>query len=420
MDAVQKVKCSRRRIPVLRLAGSSVGGATVDDVTDLRTHAVPLSGVEPDLPEDDLDPLLDRLASARVIGLGEATHGDHESFAFKVRLIRALVRRGRCDVVIFERGVAEMDAYDRYVTGQTPTVVVDQRLYPWITEEVRDLLDWLHRWNQGGGTVRLAGMDMYNQVALRLAIPLLHDLGAEPPPLWREIQAELQRPFDPATWFPAALDRWDAARPPTLAGDTPTHRWVLLLAASFRQWLAYSALTNDPTAKPWEWRDQALAENTLAQLDRFGPRTKAVLWAHNGHVYHEPPVAGSHLRARLGPAYRSVCCTFGTGAFNAGAGTVNPVTKLPEGSIDWTLRPYAADPPPEDALEWMLGQLDLACFVVEPARVASLLEQRSIRNVGAAVFAGREQFSHRCVPADVYDLLVYFRKVRPSWLLPSP
>lgn len=64
------------------------------------------------MPEDDLVPLRERLAGARLIGLGEATRGGHESFAFKCRLIQALVHRGKCGVVIFERGVAEMDALD--------------------------------------------------------------------------------------------------------------------------------------------------------------------------------------------------------------------------------------------------------------------------------------------------------------------
>ncbi|MGI8916591.1 MAG: erythromycin esterase family protein [Chloroflexota bacterium] len=138
----------------------------MDTLTQLRSLAIPLAGADPALPEDDLAPLQGRLAGARLVGLGEATHGDHESFAFKRRLIQALVRRHACDVVIFERGVAEMDAYDRYVTRQTPTLTMGNDLHPWVTEEVRDLVVWLRDRNPAGGTVRLAGMEMQSPAAV--------------------------------------------------------------------------------------------------------------------------------------------------------------------------------------------------------------------------------------------------------------
>src|SRR5919108_939520 len=147
----------------------------MDDVAALRAHAIPLAGTEPDLAEDDLAPLLERLAGARLVGLGEASHGDHESFQVKRQLIQALVRRQGFTVVIFEKGVAEMDAYDRYVTGTTDaSPSMGRELYPWITEEVRDLFVWLRDWNAAGGNVRLAGMDTQSAaVPMRLALRLL-------------------------------------------------------------------------------------------------------------------------------------------------------------------------------------------------------------------------------------------------------
>lgn len=383
----------------------------------MRAAAIFLAGVDPTLPEDDLTPLLDRLAEARLVGLGEATHGDHESFAFKCRLIRALVRRHGCNLVIFERNAAEMDAYDRYVTGDTAALPMGQALYPWRTAEVRDLFQWLRDWNGRGGTVRLAGMDMFSPAGLTLALALLDEAESPVPEVWRQLATEARPMRAPDPWHETALVRWQAAAPPFIDQTDPRGRWVALLTATFGQWLEYAVLARDPEGKPWELRDRCMAENALAQLDRFGPATKATIWAHNSHVYHEPPVAGSHLRAHLGPAYRSVCCVFGHGSFNAGSGTVDVETKRPEGSIDWTLRPHVADPPPDNSLEHVLDQLDFPCYAVEPARVDALGSKLSIRNVGIPVFAGLGQFSHACVPVDVYDLLVYFREVQPSRLL---
>jgi erythromycin esterase len=166
-------------------------GVVEDDLAALRAHAIPLAGAEPDLPEDDLGPLLERLAGAQLVGLGEATHGDHGSFAFKVRLIQALVRRGRCDVVVFERGVAEMDAFDRYVTGDAEDLPpTGEGLYPWRVEEVRDLFRWLRTWNAAGGDVRVAGMDMQSPAGLPLALRLLDEAGTVAPGTWRRLAAE--------------------------------------------------------------------------------------------------------------------------------------------------------------------------------------------------------------------------------------
>src|SRR5919108_5070177 len=146
----------------------------MDDVAALRAHAIPLAGTDPELAEDDLAPLLGRLAGARLVGLGEATHGDHESFQLKRRLIQALVRQRGFTVVLFERGPAEMDAYDRYVTGASDTLPLGNELHPWRTEEVRDLSGWLRAWNSGhagdagqagraaDGPVRVAGVTVHS------------------------------------------------------------------------------------------------------------------------------------------------------------------------------------------------------------------------------------------------------------------
>jgi hypothetical protein len=50
--------------------------------------------------------------------------------------------------------------------------------------------------------------------------------------------------------------------------------------------------------------------------------------------------------------------------------------------------------------------------------VVSLQQERQHRNVGVAIYEGLGQFSHRNVPAAVFDMLVYFRQGRPALALP--
>jgi erythromycin esterase len=395
----------------------------MDPTDQLRAVAIPLAGADPSLPEDDLAPLLERLAGARLIGLGEATHGDHESFAFKCRLIQALVRRGHCDVVIFERGVAEMDAYDRYVTGADDDLPMGNELYPWQVEEVRDLFVWLRAWNAGHApddAVRVAGMDMQSPAGLPLALRLLGEVGTAAPAVWRRLAAEADERKRDLPWLEAALATWQETAPPPLDRSDPHQRWIALLARTFGQWLEVWPywLTKEPPWRYYELRDRCMAENTLAQSDRLRPGGRAAIWAHNFHVWLGPAKVGCHLRADLGPAYRSVGFAFGRGQINAGSSKVNAETKAPEGPFDWTLRPQTTESPAAGSMEDALDQLDLDAYAIAPADIEAFRQPLRMREIGAAVVENLSQFTqNQVVPADVFDLLVYFREVQPSRLL---
>src|SRR5438093_5454663 len=329
-----------------------------DDLAALRAHAIPLAGVDPARPDDDLAPLLDRLAGARLVGLGEATHGDHESFQFRSRLVQALVRHRSLGAVLFEAGPAEMDPFDRYVTGAADALPTGGELSFWWTEELRDLLVWLRAWNaeHPEARVRVGGTTPVGARGLVLALRLLDEAGIAAPAAWRRLLEEAApgRLRD-LPWVEAALAAWRAT--PPLDGADPHRRWVALLAETFPQALeVWSGRVPPPVQVALQ--DRYLAENALAQLDRFGTGAPAALLAHNLHVWLEPWRAGGRLRERLGAGYRAVFATFGRGEYNAYARSR---------SGEW--RPHACPPPPPGSMEHLLDRLDLACCALEPARM---------------------------------------------------
>ena len=86
----------------------------------VAANAIPLETVEADGALTDLLPLREMIGDARVVALGEATHGTHEFFTVKHRLVRFLVTQlGFTDFALETSltDAAEIDKYVRRGTG---------------------------------------------------------------------------------------------------------------------------------------------------------------------------------------------------------------------------------------------------------------------------------------------------------------
>ncbi len=83
----------------------------------------------------DLDPLLDRIGGARVVAIGEASHGTSEYYAWRAALTRRLVEEHDFSFVAVEGDWPDCYRVDRSV-----------RLRPGADEDPRDALDAFDRW----------------------------------------------------------------------------------------------------------------------------------------------------------------------------------------------------------------------------------------------------------------------------------
>ena len=97
-----------------------------DDVRDL---ALPLREAA------DLDPLMERIGDARIVLLGEASHGTHEYYAWREQLTRRLVAERGFGVVAVEGDWPDCYEVNRCV-----------RLRPGAAADPRDVLDAFDRW----------------------------------------------------------------------------------------------------------------------------------------------------------------------------------------------------------------------------------------------------------------------------------
>jgi erythromycin esterase-like protein len=265
--------------------------------------------------ESDLDRLLDQLAAARVVLIGEVGHGAHELNDLRGTLTRKLIAERGFAAVAIVGGWAEALRVDRYVRGQGDDEDAAAALggfdrFPgwlWRNADVGAFTEWLATWNAQRPAEQRAGfygLDLYSMYA---AIGSLLSLLDEADPAAAGAARALYTGLDQvagagAGEAPGALElpagcedevvaqlvemqRRHAARSGrTPAGDGWFHAMqaahVLKNAEAY-----YRALLRGRVA--WNLRDARMADtlDLLAdRLGRSGAPAKLIVWAHNRHV----------------------------------------------------------------------------------------------------------------------------------------
>lgn len=333
----------------LSLAGCATRSAPTTIDAWLERDAVRLVDGEPAaLPQ--------ALLRARVVGLGEATHGQRESFAWKLALTMQLVRDHGVRVVAYEASASKAVACDDYIAGRSDDIDTAMKglgMLIWQVEENARLLRELRAWNERAAEadrVRFIGVDVQDLAAaaarLRSALGPAHaELGARAVKVASAFEESVPKMMSGERGpYEAALgDVGEVlALVDAVASTGGTDAAEIALRRS-----EYLHAVNVPSSAGA--RDRGMAELLLAQLDGIGPDAKAVVWAHNLHVFRSPmlyvgttePALGGVLGAACGDRYYALGVFFGEGEFAA----------LDRGENGWGFRTYAIDPPPESAFE---------------------------------------------------------------------
>lgn len=411
----------------------------------LRDHALPFVTAEPTDDFSDLQPLKQLIGDARIVALGEATHGTHEFQAMKHRLVRFLVSEMGFTDFAMEANLPESERINDYVqtgTGDLKQLLIGQHFWTWNTEEVRDMIDWMRMHNQSPGTaprVRFQGFDLqYIDVAQGNVLAYLRrvDPPAAVAAAARFAYPGLYRPGqDSLALLPSAPTQTQTTY---LANVQAIHDELLASRARYEAISTPGAFADAlqdarivvqgidtilaSARKHYDARDRYMAENVTWLLGRAGSDAKMILWAHNEHVgtlpYGDTTVAGMGiksmgmwLRERYGVTMRVVGQTFYVGACNAVEGTVTEV---------------AVPPPPPDSYEKAFHETGLSRLIVDlrgmqPGTIATdwLAGPHRLRLIGASYdeAAADKYFSSVPLPQK-FDALISFENGTATQLLP--
>ena len=272
----------------------------------LRPHTVELPN--PDLAVE-FGAFFDDFGSARVVLLGEASHGTSEFYRARAAITRNLVENHGFTIVAVEADWPDAGRIDRYVRHRGPGNYDEESFarfptWMWRNREVAGFIDWLRDYNERQPEERRAsfrGLDVYS---LRGSIAAVLDYLDRVDP---EEASRARRRYGCLTpWHvePAWYGRAVVTGQRDPCEDEVVEQLSQLLgkqvqyaqsdgedffdaaqnARIVRAAEEYYRVMYRRSHESWNLRDRHMFETLQALLDHRGPDAKAVVWAHNSHI----------------------------------------------------------------------------------------------------------------------------------------
>ncbi|MDH3236772.1 MAG: protein-L-isoaspartate(D-aspartate) O-methyltransferase, partial [Alphaproteobacteria bacterium] len=212
-----------RFVPLVGAEGWYSGAATISarehrrEDADRQLRREIADACEPfnSLENANLDPLLERIGDARVVLIGEASHGTSEFYKLRSRISAELITKKGFNFVGIEGDWPDAARIDHYVRhfDYPPSEWTAFARFPtwmWRNNEVREFVDWLHIHNAGipqDERIAFHGLDLYSLYSsIRAILKYLDEVDPATAQLARQRYGCLT-PWqaDPATYGRAAL-----------------------------------------------------------------------------------------------------------------------------------------------------------------------------------------------------------------------
>jgi erythromycin esterase-like protein len=412
----------------------------------VRQVAHPLVGVA-----SDYNPLLDLIGDARLVLIGEATHGTHEFYEQRAEITKRLIQEKNFTAVAVEADFPDSYRVNRFVRGVdddlTPEVALRnfQRfpVWMWRNTDVLNFVSWLRQYNDALSFDKLKvgfyGLDLYSMYAsISEVLKYLEHVDPEAAKRARDRYAcfEHFEEDSQAYGYAASFDLEESCRDATvnqlLDLQQQTARYLQqdgkVAADEFFYAEQNARLVKNAEeyyrsifqrqVDSWNLRDRHMTETIeqlMMHLDRQGFPTKLVVWEHNSHLGDARATnmgqvgewnVGQLIRERYGKEAILVGFTTYTGTVTA-ASNWNELPQLKQ-----------VQPTLPDSYEAVFHDTGLPRFLLNlqanhPA-IDELRQRRLERAIGVIYRPDTERRSHyfyTCLP-DQFDAVIHIDDTR--------
>jgi erythromycin esterase-like protein len=413
-------------------------------VATLREAIHPLRG-----DRSDFDPLIERIGDARLVLIGEASHGTHEFYRIRAAITKRLITDHGFRAVAVEADWPDAYRVNRYVRGLDGDGDASEALrgfvrfpqWMWRNADVLDFVEWLRTHNEDlaeSARVGFYGLDLYSlRASIAAVLQYLDAADPEASRRARERYACFDRfEDDPQSYgYAASLGltpsceadvvaqlvelRRAAARTPRtdhqeIPGDLFYAAQNALVVANAERY--YRAMFGG-RALSWNLRDGHMADTLdalMTHLSKAPVRAKVVVWAHNSHLGDARATEqgrsgelnlGQLVRERYGADSVAV-------GFSTHSGTVTAASDWDEPAERMIVRPALPH-----SYESLFHQVGVPAFMVvtrEPGAATVLTPARLQRAIGVIYRPGTERQSHyyHAQLARQFDVMLHYDVTR--------
>lgn len=423
----------------MSLVSSGAIPPSEDQIVDcLRRHAIALPA-----PEDaHFADAFERFADARVVLIGEASHGTSEFYRARAAITRRLIERHGFNIIAAEADWPDAAQIDANVRHGQPATWIDEafKRFPtwmWRNREVADFAAWLREHNDAlapAERVEFRGLDVYS-------------LGSSIEQVLRYLDQIDPDAADEARRRYGCLTPWQDEPAGyghnVMLGEPSCENAVVeQLSRLLEQRLTYSARDGERffdaernahvvraaeqyyramyrrSSESWNLRDRHMFDTLRALLAHRGATAKAVVWAHNSHIGNAAATSmGWDGEFNIGELCRTA---FGRDAVLIGMATDHGQVAAAD-NWDEAMRIKDVLPSRPDSWEQLFQRCGLPASLTDWRGPGShtlreqLAQPRLERAIGVIYRPRTERQSHyfRAVLAEQFDALVWFEKTSP-------
>lgn len=275
-------------------------------VKSIREHAYPLKS------KADLQPIFDRIGDARIVMLGEASHGTHEYYTWRAHISKRLIEEKGFNFIAVEGDWPDCYRLNRFIKGYDTehknvlNVLEEFNRWPtwmWANWEIVALANWLQEHNIGlpaNNRVGFYGLDVYS---LWESMESIMKYLKKTDPGALKVAEEAYQCFEPykenegtsyaraSQFVPDLCKNEVVSLLKEIQQKLPTYNsdYENVFSAEQNALIAVNAeryyramIAGGPHS--WNVRDRHMAD-TLDRLLKFhGEKSKVIVWEHNTHI----------------------------------------------------------------------------------------------------------------------------------------